>query len=376
MPPVSTTPAGSRPAPYPARSNSRATNWKISSTRSWMMCDSSSRDACRAPWLGVDGRFTISSASTSGPYATPCRSLSRSASACVTPRPCTRSCVTWLPAYRSDARCRIFPSWKIVTPVEPPPTSTRATPNSFSSSVSTAYDAASGSSTRSATRYPARCTALRRFCAAVLCTVTRYISTSSRVPVIPTGSTMPRCWSTTYSCGMSCSNSLSRPSDTARATSFTRPTSEGATSSPVSATTPVEVRADTCSPAMPQVTSFTTTPAIRSASRSAATTERFVSSMSRTMPRRTPLFFARPTPSTFASGRRGRSPTTSAITAQVLVLPRSSPATNRRSRVTRLSLPRLRPCAARSPARRSAHRAPRRAALSPRDPAPRLPLPE
>src|SRR5207245_852330 len=83
-------------------------------------------------------RFTISSASTIGPYATPCRSLSRSASACVTPRPCTRSCVTWLPAYRSDARCRIFPSWKIVTPVEPPPTSTSATPNSFSSSVSTA----------------------------------------------------------------------------------------------------------------------------------------------------------------------------------------------------------------------------------------------
>src|SRR5207244_1135105 len=158
-------------------------------------------------------------------------------------------------------------------PVGPPPTSARAPPTSCSSSVSTADDAASGSSTRSATRYPARCTALRRFCAAVLCTVTRYISTSSRVPVIPTGSTMPRCWSTTYSCGMSCSNSLSRPSDTARATSFTRPTSEGATSSPVSATTPVEVRADTCSPAMPQVTSFTTTPAIRPASRPAAPTD-------------------------------------------------------------------------------------------------------
>src|SRR5205807_239037 len=52
VPPVSTTPAGKRPPPYPARSNSRCTSWKISSTRWWMMCDSSSRDACRAPWLG------------------------------------------------------------------------------------------------------------------------------------------------------------------------------------------------------------------------------------------------------------------------------------------------------------------------------------
>src|SRR6266702_3506612 len=77
---------------------------------------------------------------------------------------------------------------------------------------------------------------------------------------------MPRCWSTTYSCGMSCSSSWSRPSDTARATSFTRATSSGVISSPDTATTPVEVRAETCSPAIPQVTPPTFTPAIRSAS--------------------------------------------------------------------------------------------------------------
>src|SRR3989475_10489424 len=109
--------------------------------------------------------------------------------------------------------------------------------------------------------------------------------------------------------------------------------------------------------------------AIRSASRSAATTERLVSSMSRTIPRRTPAFFARPTPSTLASGMRGRSPTTSAITAHVLVLPKSSPATSSRSRLTphpRRGIPRT-PCAARSPGARSGRRAPRRRAPSPPD---------
>src|SRR2546426_4980176 len=69
-----------------------------------MMCATSSREAVRAPCPGVDGRLTISPASTSGVYAAPCRSFSRSASDCVTPRPCTRSLVTCEPAYLSDAR--------------------------------------------------------------------------------------------------------------------------------------------------------------------------------------------------------------------------------------------------------------------------------
>src|SRR5213596_3389712 len=93
---------------------------------------------------------------------------------------------------------------------------------------------------------------------------------------MPTGSEMPLCWSTTYSCGMSCSSSWSRPSDTARATSFTRATSSAVTSSPDTATTPGEVRAETCSPAMPHVTMLTLTPAMRSASRIAATIDRLV----------------------------------------------------------------------------------------------------
>src|ERR1041384_2341459 len=109
-----------------------------------MMCASSSRDAVRAPCDGVDGRLIISSALTSGEYAAPWRSLSRSASAWVTLRPWTRSLVTCPPANLSDARCRILPSWKIATPVELPPTSTSATPSSFSSSVRTAYAAARG----------------------------------------------------------------------------------------------------------------------------------------------------------------------------------------------------------------------------------------
>src|SRR5436309_4235133 len=207
-------------------------------------------------------------------------------------------------------------------------------------------------------------------------TVTRYISTSSRVPVIPTGSEIPRCWSTTYSCGISCSSSWSRPSDTARATSFTRATSSAVISSPDTATTPGDVRAETCSPAMPHVTVGTLTPAMRSASRIAATIDRLVSSMSRTIPRRTPAFFASPTPSTFASGSRGSSPTTSAITAHVLVLPRSSPATIWRSRLTPPHRPRSRPTAvAPPPGPRSGHRAPRTYAPSRPDPAPPAPRP-
>src|SRR6266851_153086 len=119
----------------------------------------------------------------------------------------------------------------------------------------------------------------------------------------------------------------------------------------------------------PQVSAVTFTPAIRSASRIAATIDWVVSSMSRTIPRRTPAFLARPTPSTFASGSRGRSPTTSAITAHVLVLPRSSPATSWRSRLTR-HRPRLRSRAGAPPlGPRSARRAPGRDALSLRDPA-------
>src|SRR5439155_808960 len=117
VPPVSTTPAGSRPPPYPARSNSRCASWKISSTRWWMMCDSSSRDACRAPWLGVDGRLIISDASTSGRYAMPCRSSTPSPPPSAPPTPPTRSPVTSVPRNLTAARSRIFPSWKFATPV-------------------------------------------------------------------------------------------------------------------------------------------------------------------------------------------------------------------------------------------------------------------
>src|SRR6266705_1222645 len=147
-------------------------------------------------------------------------------------------------------------------------------------------------------------------------------------------------------------------------------------SSPDTATTPGDVRAETCSPAMPHVTVGTLTPAMRSASRIAATIDRLVSSMSRTMPRRTPAFFASPTPSTFASGSSGSSPTTSAITAHVLVLPRSSPATIWRSRLTPPHRPRSRSAAvAPPPGPRSGHRAPRTYAPSRPDLAPPAPRP-
>ena len=68
------------------------------------------------------------------------------------------SAVTCPPAQSSEPVCRIFPLWKIDTLVEPPPSSTMAQPSSISSGVSTASEAASGSSTNSATWYPARST--------------------------------------------------------------------------------------------------------------------------------------------------------------------------------------------------------------------------
>ena len=75
-----------------------------------MMFDNISRATWRGPCPGVDGRSIISDESTSGAYATPCRSLRRSPSVCVTPSTCTRSVVTCVPAYWIEAMCRIFPS--------------------------------------------------------------------------------------------------------------------------------------------------------------------------------------------------------------------------------------------------------------------------
>ena len=136
--------------------------------------------------------------------------------------------------------------------------------------------------------------------------VTRYISVSRRVPLIPMGSRMPVSLSTVYSCGMACSSSRSVGMACARATSLARSTSDLLISSLLTATIPFDVIARTCSPAMPVYTSVIVAPAIRSASCSALRMERVVSSMSETTPRRMPVVRACPTPSTLTNGKRRR----------------------------------------------------------------------
>ncbi len=159
--------------------------------------------------------------------------------------------------------------------------------------------------------------------------VTRYISVSSRVPIMPTGSRIPSLRSTRYSCGMACSSSRSGGICCARATSCARSTSAREISSPLTATTPVLVIARTCSPAMPTYSHSTFTPDMRSASVIALRMEWVVSSMSETTPRRMPEVRACPTPRILTPALRGRSPTTSAMTAVVLAEPISRPATRR-----------------------------------------------
>ena len=81
--------------------------------------------------------------------------------------------------------------------------------------------------------------------------VTRYISVSRRVPIIPIGSRMPRFLSTVYSCGIAWMSSRSCGIAWARATALARVTSAAEISAPVIDAIPFDVIACTCSPAMP-----------------------------------------------------------------------------------------------------------------------------
>ena len=98
------------------------------------------------------------------------------------------SLVIWSPAIGITAVWRIAPSLKIAMSVVPPPISTSTTPSSFSSSVSTASDEASGCRIRSFTSSPQRRTHLTMFCAALTAPVTMCTFTSSRMPLMPIGS--------------------------------------------------------------------------------------------------------------------------------------------------------------------------------------------
>ena len=82
--------------------------------------------------------------------------------------------------------------------------STRHTPSSFSSSVSTAKLDASCSSTTSSTSRPQRWMHFSMFCAALSAPVTMCTFASRRTPDMPIGSRMPSCPSIRNSCGSTC----------------------------------------------------------------------------------------------------------------------------------------------------------------------------
>ena len=98
------------------------------------------------------------------------------------------SLVIWSPAMGITAVWRIAPSVNTAMSVVPPPMSTRHTPRSFSSSVSTAMLEASGCRIRSRTSRPQRLMHLMMFCAADTAPVTMCTFTSRRMPLMPSGS--------------------------------------------------------------------------------------------------------------------------------------------------------------------------------------------
>ncbi len=193
--------------------------------------------------------------------------------------------------------------------VVPPPMSTRHTPSSFSSSVSTAWLEASCSSTTSSTARPQRCTHLMMFCAALSAPVTMCTFASRRTPDMPIGSRMPSCPSMMYSCGSTCRMRWSAGIATALAASITCCTSTSVTSRSRIATTPCEFRLRTWLPAMPANTEWISQPAMSSASSTARWIDCTVDSMFTTTPFFRPREGWEPSPTTSIAPSAPISPT-------------------------------------------------------------------
>src|SRR6266480_2350428 len=157
VPPVTTTPAVAA-SWKPARPSSRAMSVKISSTRGWMISESTWRESWRGLRPPTDGTSTVSSADTSAVSAHPYRFLMSSASAIGVRRPMAMSFEMWSPPSGRTAVCQIAPLRRSATSVVPPPRSTTTIPSSFSSSYRTASAEASGSRITSWTARPARFT--------------------------------------------------------------------------------------------------------------------------------------------------------------------------------------------------------------------------
>src|SRR5688572_13473678 len=228
--------------------------------------------------------------------------------------------------------CQRLPRSKIATSAVPPPTSTSATPSSFSSGVSTASAAASCSMTVSATVTPARLTHATMFCVDEIAPVTMCTFTSSRAPVIPIGAPIPSCSSTTKSCGSTCR--ISRPvgSATAFAASIARRTSSRVISRflPATAMTPRLLNPFTWGPERARYTESISMPAISSASSMAFLIESTAASRLTTTPRLMPRDSATPMPTTCRLLSSMPSPTTQTT----VDVPTSSPTMYRSLRAT------------------------------------------
>src|SRR5215831_2347013 len=205
--------------------------------------------------------------------------------------------------------------------VVPPPTSIRQTPSSFSSSLSTAMAEASGCRITSRTSRPQRRTHLVMFSTADTAPVTMCTLTSSRTPLIPSGSRTSSCPLLRNSDCRMCQICWSFWMAIALAVSTTRSMSACVTSFSLIATMPLELRLRMCPPAIPVYTSVIEQSAISSASSSTRWIEAMVASMLTT----TPFFSPRDgcTPSPMMLSRF--SDVSSATMATIFEVPMSRP---------------------------------------------------
>ena len=203
--------------------------------------------------------------------------------------------------------------------------STSTTPTSFSSSWRTAWLDASGSSTMSSTAKPAFSMQRYTFFAALTSPVMMCTFASSRTPLMPIGSATPSWPSTMNSCGSTCRISRSAGIATCLVSSSRRSTSLRSISPPETVITPRLWKLWMWSPAMPTTTDWTSTPEACSASAMAFLTASTVLSMLTTTPRLRPSDSATPTPRTWMRSRSSAD----ATTAQILVVPMSTPTTTR-----------------------------------------------
>src|SRR5713101_7793878 len=287
-----------------------------SSTRGSMTSASVWRESIRGGRSPTPATSTIWPASASCLSAQPWRTLSSSASAVGVRSAIAMSLVIWSPAIGTTAVWRIAPSRNTAMSLVPPPMSTRHTPSSFSSSVSTASEDASGCRIRSFTSSPQRRTHLTMFCAAETAPVTMCTLTSSRTPLMPSGSRTPSCPSMMNSCVRMWSTCWSVGIGMARAVSIARSTSIVVTSLSLIATIPVELKLLIWLPAIPVKTRSILQSAINSASSSVRWIAFTVASMFTTTPFFRPLDSWPPMPM-MSMRPSGKSSATIATTLEV-----------------------------------------------------------